>query len=105
MLIKNFHSKIYKLNNLFFYFFDIYNFCIIISFKNRYFIIKLPSIFFLKKEKNNYFFLFLKKFYYTTFVRHLFNFYNIFFSLYFFNLKLKGLGFRIFIITKNLIKI
>jgi hypothetical protein len=105
MLINKYNNNTYKFNGLFNYFLDEKNNCIIINFKYRYFIIKLPSIFFFKKEYNNKYFIFLKRFYYITFLKHLFNFYNIFFSLYFFNLKLKGLGFRVFIITKNLIKI
>lgn len=105
MLINNFNTNVYLFNKLFNFYLDINSNCIIINIKTKIFILKLPSIYFLKKINYNLFFIFLKKFYYITFIKHLFNFYTIFFLLYFFNLKLKGLGFRVFIVSKNLIKI
>lgn len=78
---------------------------IIIIVKSRFFVFKVPSIFFFKVVNNNYKFLFLSKFYYITFIKHLFSFYNRFFTFFYFRLKLKGLGYRIFNVTKNLIKI
>ena len=98
-------DNIYKFNQFFNFYFDLNNNKIIIFYKNNYFLLKIPSIFYFKQIKDSYLFIFLNKYYYVTFIKHLFNFYNIFFSLYFFNLKLKGLGFRIFVVVKNLIKI
>jgi len=95
----------YKLNKFFYYYIDLaYNFIIIII-KFRYFLFKIPPIFFYKLNNNNYKFLFLNKFFYITFLRHLFNFYSKCFIFYYFRLKLKGLGYRIFNVTKGLIKI
>lgn len=50
-------------------------------------------------------FIFLKKFHYISFIKHLYNFYNNLFCFYYYTLKLKGLGFRVFHITKKLVKI
>jgi len=103
MLVNN---KVFKFNIFCNYYFNIFKSSLIIDYNfKKYFVIKLPNKYFVKKINNNYFFIFLTKYFYITFIKHLFNFYNIFFSLYFFNLKLKGLGFRVFIISKNLIKI
>lgn len=71
---------------------------------SRFFILKLPSIFFIKQE-NGLKFIFLKKFYFITFIKHFFNFYTCFFCYYYYTLKLKGLGYRIYHITKKLVKI
>jgi len=102
----NKNIKVFKFNIFCNYYFNIVKNSLIINYNsNKYFIIKLPYKYFVKKINNNYLFIFLTKYLYITFIKHLFNFYNIFFSLYFFNLKLKGLGFRVFIIAKHLIKI
>jgi hypothetical protein len=95
----------YKFFKLFNYYIDLAYNIIIIIVKFRFFIFKIPSIFFYKLDNNNYKFLFLKKFFYISFLKHLFNFYNRFFIFYYFRLKLKGLGYRIFNVTKNLIKV
>jgi len=87
------------------YFIDLFCNKIIIIVKSRYFIFKIPSIFFYKVINNGYKFIFLSKFYYITFIRHLLSFYSRFFMFYYFRLKLKGLGYRVFNVTKNLIKI
>lgn len=98
-----FNSYIFFKN--FNYFIDLFCNRIIIIVKSRYFIFKIPSIFFYKIINNDYKFIFLSKFYYITFIRHLLNFYSRFFMFYYFRLKLKGLGYRVFNVTKNLIKI
>jgi hypothetical protein len=95
----------YTFSKLFNYYIDLFHNVIIIIFKSRYFIFKIPSIFFYKINNISLKILFLNKFYYVTFLKHLFNFYSRFFSFYYFRLKLKGLGFRIFKVSKHLIKI
>lgn len=95
----------YKFFKLFNYYIDLSYNIIIIIVKFRFFMFKIPAVFFYKLDNNNYKFLFLKKFYYISFLKHLFNFYNRFFIFYYFRLKLKGLGYRIFNVTKNLIKV
>jgi len=94
--------KFIKLFN--FYMNLVYNIIIIIV-KFRFFIFKVPSIFYYKLEGNSYKFIFLKKFFYVSFIKHLFNFYSKCFIFFYFRLKLKGLGYRVFNVTKNLIKI
>lgn len=95
----------YKFLKFFNYYIDLAHNIIIIIMKSRFFIFKIPSIFFFRLENNNYKFLFLTKFFFKTFLKHLVNFYNKLFMFYFFRLKLKGLGYRIFNVTKNLIKV
>jgi hypothetical protein len=100
-----YNITLYKFNKNFNYYFNLTYNLIVITMNFRFYLFKLPSIFFFKQNINNYKFLFLKKFNYITFLKHLFNFYNRFFCFYYFKLKLKGLGYRIFQISKNLIKI
>jgi|SRR5947209_19565273 hypothetical protein len=95
----------YKFFKFFNYYIDLVYNTIIIIINFRFFIFKIPPIFFYKLDNNNYKFIFLKKNFYITFLKHLFNFYNRFFIFYYFRLKLKGLGYRIFNVTKNLIKV
>lgn len=78
---------------------------IILKKKSRFFFLKLPQIFFYKKEKNNLSFIFSNFFYFITFFKHIVHFYNKLSSFFYLRLKLKGLGYRIIIITKGLIKI
>jgi len=95
----------YRFHKLFNYYINLaYNFIIIIV-KFRFFLFKIPSIYFYKLNNNYCKFLFLNKFFYVSFLRHLFNFYNKCFTFYYFRLKLKGLGYRIFNVTKNLLKV
>jgi len=95
----------YKAFKLFNYYIDLaYNFIIIIV-KFRFFMFKIPSIFYYKLDGSNCNFLFIEKKFYTGFLRHFFNFYSRCFIFYYFRLKLKGLGYRIFNVTKGLIKI
>lgn len=98
-------SNSYNFFKLFIYYIDLAYNCIIIIMKSRFFIFKIPSIFFFKLEGKNYKFIFLNKFFFVSFLKHLFNFYNKLFMFYYFRLKLKGLGYRIFNITKHLIQI
>ena len=73
--------------------------------KYCYFIIKIPSLFFYKKEKKNINFLFINFFFFLSFIKLISTFYNKLFKFFFFILKLKGLGFRIRQLSKYLIKI
>src|SRR5689334_17850140 len=100
-------SNCYNLFKSFDYYVSLGNNKIIIIINYRFFIFKMPSIFFYKinVDSKSLKLLFLKKKFYIGFIRHLFNFYNKLFVFYYFNLKLKGLGFRIMNIAKNLIKI
>ena len=95
----------YKFSKIFKYYISLLNNIIVIIYKTRFFIFKIPSIFFYKIENNNYKLLFLNKFFYISFLRFFFNFYNKLFPFYYFRLKLKGLGYRIFHLSKLLIKI
>jgi hypothetical protein len=49
-------------------------------------------------------FLFVNKILYSNFLKYFLKLYSIFFKLYFFRLRLKGLGYRMFRINKNLLK-
>src|ERR1700761_2455647 len=89
----NYLTNTYKLIYNFNYFLDLSYSKIIINLNTRYFLFKLPFIFFYKQNKESSNFIFFSKFHYKTFIKHLFN------------LKLKGLGYRVFRISKFLIKI
>lgn len=101
----NYIKKFYKLN------FDFKNYInfiynkIIISVNMNFILFKLPSFLFYKSNDTSENIIFLTKFHYITFLKHLFNFYNSFFCFYYYTLKLKGLGYRIFQVSKNLLKI
>lgn len=102
----NYLSNSYNLISNFNYFLNLSYSTIMIILNSRYFVFKLPFLFFYKKIKDsNDSFIFLSKFHYKTFIKHLFNFYDKLSSFYYFNLKLKGLGYRVFRISKFLIKI
>ena len=101
----NYLSNSYKLVSNFNYFLDLSYSTIMINLNTRYFIFKLPFLFFFKESKESSSFIFLSRFHYVTFLKHLFNFYDKLSSFYYFNLKLKGLGYRVFRISKFLIKI
>ena len=49
-------------------------------------------------------FLFVNKVLYSNFLKYFLKLYSIFLKLYFFRLRLKGLGYRMFRINKNLLK-
>lgn len=97
----------YKFSKLFSYYISLDNNMILIIVNFRFFIFKIPSIYFYKLDDldKKLRFIFLKKKFYIGFLKHMFNFYSKFFIFYYFNLKLKGLGFRIMNVTRNLIKI
>ena|ERR1043165_5584637 len=95
----------YKLLTNFYYFLNLSYSTIIVYLNTRFFIFKLPFRFFFKEKKNSTDFIFLSRFHYKTFIKHLFNFYDKLFTFYYFHLKLKGLGYRVFRISKFLIKI
>lgn len=101
----NYIKKFYKLNFDFKSYIDfIYN-KIIICVNMNFISFKLPSFLFYKSNEVSENIIFLTKFHYITFLKHLFNFYNSFFCFYYYTLKLKGLGYRIFQVSKNLLKI
>jgi hypothetical protein len=78
---------------------------IIIKKKTRFFLIKIPYIYFYKSEEKIYSFFFNNYFCYISFFKHILQFYNKLISFYYLRLKLKGLGYRIIHISKYLIKI
>jgi len=103
--IMNYFLNSYKFSTQFNYFLDLSYSTITVFLNTRYFVFKLPFLFFYKKNKESSNFIFLSRFHYITFIRHLFNFYDKLSNFYYFNLKLKGLGYRVFRISKFLIKI
>lgn len=98
-------TKFYNLNKHFKYYINYEYNQIIIIMNYRFFYLKLPSTFWFKQHVSNNKFIFISKFHYITFLKHLFNFYNIFFCFYYYTLNLKGLGYRCFQVSKHLIKI
>jgi hypothetical protein len=103
--IMNYLLNSYKLLINFNYFLNLSYNTIIVNLNTRFFLFKLPFRFFFKQNKDSTDFIFLSRFHYITFIKHLFNFYDKLFAFYYFNLKLKGLGYRVFRISKFLIKI
>jgi len=101
----NYLLNSYKLVSNFSYFLDLSYSIIIIILNTRYFVFKLPFLFYYKENKESFYFLFLNRFHYITFIKHFFSFYDKLSNFYYFNLKLKGLGYRVFRISKFLIKI
>lgn len=99
------NTNTYKLVSNFNYFLDLSYSTIMVALNTRYFVFKLPFLFFYKQDGASSNFIFLSRFHYVTFLKHLFNFYDKLSSFYYFNLKLKGLGYRVFRISKFLIKI
>lgn len=78
---------------------------IILKNKSRFFFLKIPYIYFFKKEEKFISFLFYNYFCYISFFRHILQMYNKLCSFYYLRLKLKGLGYRIVHISKYLVKI
>jgi hypothetical protein len=95
----------YKTSNSFSYYIDLAYSSVIIVVKFRFFLFKLPPIFFYKLGASGYKFLFFQKSFYTSFLKHFFSFYNKCFTFFYFRLQLKGLGYRVFNVAKNLLKI
>lgn len=75
-------------------------FCLNLGNKYFYFFY-LPSFFFLKKKKSLLKFIFLKKKYYFSFLKNFFVNYLYCKNIYFFRLKLKGLGFFVKRLSKS----
>lgn len=100
-----YNKSVYSLNKKFEYFLNSTFNIIWIKLNFKYILLKVPSYYFYKEEKNKIKYIFLTKFHYITFLKHLFNYYNSFFCFYYYTLKLKGLGYRIFNVSKKLIKI
>ena len=71
----------------------------------RFFLFKLPPVYFYKLEVSGHKFLFFQKNFYISFLKHFFSFYSKCFTFFYFRLQLKGLGYRVFNVTKNLLKI
>jgi hypothetical protein len=101
----SYKESLYNFNKNFKYFINYTSNIIWVQINFKYFILKLPSYYFIKQENKNLKLLFLTKFHYITFLKHFFNFYNNLFCFYYYTLKLKGLGYRVFNVTKKLIKI
>ena len=59
---------------------------------------------FIKIKENIFSFLFINKILYSNFLKYFLKLYSFIFKLYFFRLRLKGLGYRMFRINKNLLK-
>jgi len=78
---------------------------IILKKKSRFFFLKIPYIYFYKLKKNIVSFNFINYFNYISFLKHIIQLYNKLSSFFYLRLKLKGLGYRIIHISKNLIKI
>jgi|ERR1700679_468406 len=95
----------YLLNKTIKCYIDLQELFLVVYCNNSFFILKIPSAFFYKSKKNIFNIFFLYKYDYISFMRHFFNFYNRIFSLYYFRLKLKGLGYRLIKLSKFLIKI
>src|SRR5688572_21006492 len=76
---------------------------ILYKYKKYYF--KIPSYYFIKYNNNNLNLLFINKYFFLTFIKFIFKFYSKYFIYYYFNLKLKGLGYRIKKLSKNLIRV
>jgi hypothetical protein len=101
-----------KKKSLTFYFgrhFDLYFFFktnyIILKKKTRFFFLKLPYNYFYKFDNKTINFVFSNYFHYISLFKHIIQLYNKLVSFYYLRLKLKGLGYRIVHISKNLIKI
>jgi hypothetical protein len=61
----------------------------------------LPSFYFYKNKKILSF-IFIKNFFFKSFISHFFFFYNNINNIYIIRLKIKGLGYQIYKLTKNL---
>jgi hypothetical protein len=99
MILNN--LKFYKLNdNLDLYFLKKYNIFFLKTFLGIYFFY-LPSFYFYKNKKILSF-IFIKNFFFKSFISHFFFFYNNINNIYIIRLKIKGLGYQIYKLTKNL---
>ena len=101
----NIIKKNYIFGKNFNYYIDINNRIMLIKFNYKNCFIKLPPSFFFIYKNNILNILFIYKMFYKYFIKYIFKFYSKFFPFYHFKLKLKGLGFRIRILSKFLIRI
>ena len=96
--------NIYKFSKEFKYYIDFSKRVMYIKNLSEIYILKLPSIYFLNIY--NYIkILFTNFYFFKSFINFIKNSYKKFFSFYFFKLKLKGLGYRIRLLSRFLVKI
>jgi hypothetical protein len=67
-------------------------------------VFKLPAVFFFKKTALQFSFIFSSFFFFKNFLSNFFNLYSKFFAIFFFRLKLRGLGYRTKAFTKHLVR-
>jgi hypothetical protein len=101
MLGNKFKYKSILLNNKFKFFFYKNSFLFLLGFFGII-VLNLSSFYFFKFKNNYLYLLFLNKFFYLSFIKHFKNNYNYLFNIFSIRLKIKGLGYRIRKITKNL---
>jgi hypothetical protein len=100
--MKLINLKIYKfLNNLDLYFLKKYNIFFLKTFLGIFFFF-LPSYYFYKSIDKYLSFIFLKNFFFKSFISHFFFNYNNLNNIYIMRLKIKGLGYQIYKLTKSL---
>jgi hypothetical protein len=100
--MKLINLRIYKfINKLDLYFLKKYNIFFLKTFLGIYFFF-LPSYYFYKSIDKNLSFIFLKNFFFKSFISHFFFNYNNLNNIYIMRLKIKGLGYQIYKLTKNL---
>jgi hypothetical protein len=97
--------KSYKFAKKFNYFIDFNSKLIYILYLSKKYVFKIPSYYFIKNNNKILNLLFINYFYFLTFIKFIFKFYNKYFIYYFFNLKLKGLGYRIKKLSKKLVRV
>ena len=95
-----FYFSVFLHNNFVFDFIKTQNLFILNLKKTYIYTFYLPSFFFLKNKKNLIILMFLKKYYFFSFIKFLFSSYIYCKNIYFFRLKLKGLGFFVKRINK-----
>ena len=97
--------KSYNFTKNFNYFIDFNSKYIYILYIYRKYFFKIPSYYFMRYNNNILNFLFINYFFFLAFIKFIFKFYNKYFIYYYFNLKLKGLGYRIKKLSKYLVRI
>jgi hypothetical protein len=66
--------------------------------------IYMPKLFFFVKKNESFNFLFINKYYFYSIFKQVLNLYKFLFKFYFFILRLRGLGYKVYQITKKLFK-
>src|SRR5688500_11202754 len=97
--------KYYKFYKNFNYFIDFNSKYMYILYSYKKYLFKIIFYYYIKYNNKNLNLLFINSFFFLTFIKFIFKFYNKCFIYYYFNLKLKGLGYRIKKLSKNLIRI